>query len=661
MHFERLEVQNFASYYGDHSLDLGCHQDKPVTVVIGGNGYGKSSLFDALNWALYGDDYARQLPQKRSREIVDYVNERAVREAATDSREVEMSATLYFEHNGMHYYTTQTLITRPTRSASGEIVAARADHMSALYAITHGGNHKRLEFNSATSILDEILPSNVRDYFLFDGDRIHQLSNPGSSQEVRDAIYRVVDLELISNAIQHLSQVATEHRRQAQRDSTDALKGVEDKYSEARERESNLKQDLDGQRIEEQAIRSQIETLEAKLENLPDTSELQTRRSERAARIRMVEEQIELTTIEMRRLSGIAALNLAMEPMKNAINELESSRKKGLIPRKVSQTLLKDLLKMHTCICGTDFRDGDSVYQGLMTRLRTEQERSSGEELIELQVQLDSALDQIRNATYQLEEKDKELSQSEEIRRALDIAIKEIDDELEKLPKENVAALTGELKQRRNALITVNRKQQYLEDRIAQCKVDINDLEKRRKELAAQQEKVKRSQDRERLAQRGADTLEEMYGDFAEESRSGVEKLTKDEFSLFMQSAGGYQVELSSDYELQVLDSNGNRALQRLSMGQSQCLSLSFITAISRVSEKNPPVVIDMPFSRLDIEVHDEVSRRLPEITSQLILFLLPGTEWNEITSENLGIKASHLYRLYFDKQLGETTIESLE
>jgi DNA sulfur modification protein DndD len=94
-------------------------------------------------------------------------------------------------------------------------------------------------------------------------------------------------------------------------------------------------------------------------------------------------------------------------------------------------------------------------------------------------------------------------------------------------------------------------------------------------------------------------------------------------------------------------------------MGQSQCLSLAFITAISRVSEKNPPLVIDMPFGRLDETVHATISARLPEITSQLILFLLPNTEWNEKTKKNLKMKASHIYELEFDAVNRKTTIKA--
>jgi len=64
-----------------------------------------------------------------------------------------------------------------------------------------------------------------------------------------------------------------------------------------------------------------------------------------------------------------------------------------------------------------------------------------------------------------------------------------------------------------------------------------------------------------------------------------------------------------------------------------------------------------MPFGRLDKVVHDSISRRLPDITSQLILFLIPDIEWNEITERNLCDKSSHIYQLKFDNTHRQTTI----
>ena len=658
MLFERIELVNFASYYGEHSLDLETTPEKPVTVIIGGTGHGKSSIFDAVNWALYGEEYERDLVRRRQRKIEDYVNQRSLRESYEQDVSVEMCCTLYFEHDSLHYYISQSLCVKPTKNSKDELIPIQTDRITALYKITRGGDHVRMEYN--TIFLDEILPSNVKDYFLFDGDRIYQLSNPGSSKDVRDAIYRVVDLELIKNAVKHLNDVATEFRRSAKKQTTGELSAIETEYSEEHEKLARFKRELNDRKEEDRVLRSQIEILEDKLRELPDTSKLQARRQELEKQLVKTEEQIESQVTDLRKYSASASLAFAGGPVLSLITELDSKRQKGQIPRKVSESLLKDLLEIKKCICGTEFVDGDEIYKQLKRRLEEEGKRSSGQEFLALLYELKSSSDTVQDSILRLKEIYKEHNRLSEYYKELSIAIKQIDGELEKLPKEDIASITNELRERRNALITTNRKIEQAINRIDECERRIAELKNKREQLGKKQKEFDKLQRREDLAQRSADELDKIYEVFAEDSRKAVEELTKKEFKLFVHTAAAYTVALDENYELQILDPNGNRALQRLSMGQSQCLSLSFITAISRVSEKNPPLVIDMPFGRLDRDVHDAVSTRLPELASQLILFLIPDVEWNDVTAKNLRPKAAHIYRLKFDSdnQMTEITKE---
>ena len=49
---QTLTLCNFGSYRNEGRIELEPHGDKNVTVVVGSNGDGKSTLFFALNWAL---------------------------------------------------------------------------------------------------------------------------------------------------------------------------------------------------------------------------------------------------------------------------------------------------------------------------------------------------------------------------------------------------------------------------------------------------------------------------------------------------------------------------------------------------------------------------------------------------------------------------------
>jgi len=50
MRITHLEILNFRAFAGQHSLDL----DADAVIVVAGNGQGKTSLFDAILWALSG-------------------------------------------------------------------------------------------------------------------------------------------------------------------------------------------------------------------------------------------------------------------------------------------------------------------------------------------------------------------------------------------------------------------------------------------------------------------------------------------------------------------------------------------------------------------------------------------------------------------------------
>lgn len=365
--------------------------------------------------------------------------------------------------------------------------------------------------------------------------------------------------------------------------------------------------------------------------------------------------------ISLRKSAYISSLSFIGDDCTALINVLNEKRNKGEIPRSVSKILLEDMIKMQSCfICKKEIKEGNELYIAITDRLETERKRKSNEELLEYFFGMKDLSELIGDAMGNLKDSDVEINKYDKNIKENNLEIEQIDIELKKFPQVDIVGITRELGKLRDEHVRQSVNENQCNDRIASIEKLINEYDKQRTELAKKQHKVLSSQLRENLARTASNEIDLIYDKFAEESRVSVEKLTIEEFKKFIISSSEYEVSLNSDYELEVLDSNGNRALQRLSMGQSQCLSLAFITAISRVSEKNPPLVIDMPFGRLDETVHEVISERLPALTSQLILFLLPNTEWNDKTKRNLKPKSEFIYELEFDSKKRETKIKSL-
>ena len=647
MKLQKITVKNFASYYGETHFDLSVSQRKPIVIFVGDTGYGKTSLFDAINWTLYGEEYEKELPTIRKRSIEDFVHTKALREAAEAGKYVEMSGRLDFEHNERKYSIVRSLKGLGTltdkKPAITELISS-----TRLFEITREGNAKAIE--AAKTFLDDMLPSNVRSYFLFDGDRIYNLTNSGDNEEVRDAIYKVVDLEIIQNSIQHFRKLAYEYNREAQKKSTGELEAINTKYLAECKEVEELKKNIEDWKTEEKNVNKQIDIIDEKLIKAPESARLQEEKKNRENGVKDLKHEIHKGKLNIKDKLPLAAYGLVRNELKALQDHINKKRERGEIPKYISETLIKDLLEMRKCICDKDLDEKMSI--ALHRRLEQEKGKSGDEQQI-LEIfyglqNLPAMIDENKEHIGTIED---EINEKENNKTDLEKRIQEIDAELDGLPQENIEVLRARrkilLKDRDEILIKLENAKRDLDE----AKNRLKYLKEERLKKGKQQKEVEILQMQAELADRSASALENLYADFAELSRDEVEKLTREEFSKFVYSAQSYTINITKDFDFEVLDLNGYEALQRLSMGQRQCLSLAFILAISKVSQKNPPIVYDMPFGRLSSKVNNEIIQRLPHLAEQLILFLIPGTEWNESTQIYLREYCSHIYELEFDGQ----------
>ena len=86
MIIKKIVITNFRSYYGENTFEL----SKGLTLIIGGNGDGKTTFFEALEWLL-----------NTSLEIKELSNVSEMRKSELAIGEVDtMSVSMLFEHNG---------------------------------------------------------------------------------------------------------------------------------------------------------------------------------------------------------------------------------------------------------------------------------------------------------------------------------------------------------------------------------------------------------------------------------------------------------------------------------------------------------------------------------------------------------------------------------
>lgn len=163
------------------------------------------------------------------------------------------------------------------------------------------------------------------------------------------------------------------------------------------------------------------------------------------------------------------------------------------------------------------------------------------------------------------------------------------------------------------------------------------------------------------LAQRAADAIKDMYQTYADEMRLRIEAKTKEIFKLLIWKESHFQdVHLGPDFDLEVIDRYGKPARPELSAGERQVLSLSFITAMSRISEEEAPLVMDTPFGRLSSQPRNNITKFLPDLADQLVL-LVTDEELRDQARTNLETRIGREYRLEFDSRTSCTRIEEIK
>ena len=187
MELNYIEMSNFRQYYGNHKLEFS-KGEKNITLIIGENNAGKTGIYRALIYALYGD---RSLAQDKKADI-NLVNFQSIDETGP----VKASATVSLSHNNEDYIIKRELSgnKRGSLYSQDPNEELTMEHFNSYGDHTYYDNSKRDEIEK---IINEILDSSIKEFFLFDGEKIETLAraNKDSKKEVKNGIVKLMQID----------------------------------------------------------------------------------------------------------------------------------------------------------------------------------------------------------------------------------------------------------------------------------------------------------------------------------------------------------------------------------------------------------------------------------------------------------------------------------
>ncbi|GAB4190321.1 MAG: DNA sulfur modification protein DndD [Roseiflexaceae bacterium] len=649
MKLDRIILENFRQYFGKQRLEFASDQQRNVTVIHGVNGAGKTSLFLAINWCLYG----RSVDNVK---IVDNVGELISKELISRSNpgdRIMTSVELNFLHEGERYMARRAL--RGSRQENASVLLDQNDYFILMKARTDG---QWDTIKNPILTINAMLPSNVRTYFLFDGEKIDEFAKPESHKSVKEAIYLVLKLEILDRAKRHLEANADEYSRELRQASTGELVKLLDREAEARnERERDEAQKLELLKSIESA-RRKINDINTQLRESQNARDLQTQRDavDQALRQRRAELETLIATIRDLAITGYFAL--AQPAVDRALQILEEKRERGEIPSSIRQQFVQDLISQMRCICGRSLTDGSPEHQRLLNLLQHSLPGSLEDDVLDTSAKLLPFGERVNRQRQDVDTAMHRRTELIEAINQLEAELSDIRHQLSRSPIEEISRLEKQRKEFSDDVDSFHSQIGAIDERLGKLNKEIAQLEKEIAQAKTKEQRTNLIKTKLDLARRSANAIGEMYERFANDMRLKIEAKTKEIFKLLAWKGSHFEdVRLGPDYHLEVIDRYGTPARPELSAGERQVLSLSFIAAMSRVSEEEAPLVMDTPFGRLSSSHRNSITQHLPQLASQLVLFVT-DEELRDQARLNLEPRIGAEYRLNFDPSTSCTTID---
>lgn len=606
MKLESAHIKNF-KLLEDVELQFSVDPSKPLTVIRGENGSGKTSVLHALRWALYG---GLGIPHDM----------RLTSGLLPDSTRTHVQVRVEF--TTVDPYSDKEVKYSLIRSCEGisgpNRLVRRVNDRVQLYQRTPDGSKKIDEGKEA--LIDKILPANLSDIFFTNGDDIQRFISSGQAQRerqeaVHQAIRQILGHSDVEQAEKNLRNISRKWRRELAKDGGEELQEAnndlekfQDMTASKREKLKKIQERItrinEGIRDDERELSDiqgigDLDSIQAKIEELNnDIEHLNDQEQSIRSQIRDLLQSEQISWFFLNKL------------LEKGLNILRDLADRKIIPGTAIGVLI-DRLELGICICGEPLKRNSKHYEhvvelveeqrrktpdqqqltDLLHRARDSERRykgivDDGKHFIVLSKELQ---DSFSRCSDLLRRKEADLKLQEERRGKIDSARVQLLTDRINSNRGKINESEREYGKEEGELRGLEEQEKLAEIRAkeAENQTNLDHINKNRADVAndifrlisGTLEKLK-SEYVDHVAKRMNDIFLDIVGADPEEFSAVFTKITiNDSFDIIVHTQGGNT--LDTDNEL-------NGASQR-------ALTLSFIWALMEVASRQAPRIIDAP------------------------------------------------------------------
>lgn len=672
MKFRSLTLQNFRQFKGESTIHFSTDKEQNITVILGQNGNGKTGIFRAIMFGLYG---VKVLPQDNQSQAVELVNWQALQEA--EGRDTLATVRIEFEHLENEYTLTRRISARYENGCYIETSIPRESQFKAieLNMIAAGESQSIYDMDEVNRLIKEILPQEMSEFFFFDGEQRSSILNDSElsiteqRNTIKEEIYRMLQIEPLEDARKLVNTLISRKKKELEKNTTNIdLKQKTNEELQLIEQLEQLKlqieqleqeQDIAHQELsEKQEILNQNAAAEQLQEKLKDKKELVKLQEKRK------KELLRSTKDHIKQMSQLMIFSM-LQPEYNALRDLLANEE-----GRIALDVLKDSLMNHEC---------ELCHQSLSIEVERKLQQ-----LIE-QYKTKASTDIMQRTIYDMDNFDKQQVEIKEEIQSDFQSLSTIDEDIEKAQQvyQNIQEEFKSLQFDADALYQIRQRVIQLPNiiegyrtKISQLKVNIEDIETvKLPTLQKEIHELAKADGKTAKMRAILDKLEHLYNilnAIIEDYRQTViQSLSNQMTTLYKQLINTKDrekldhIEVTDKFDIHFINHFGYNSRSDNSQGQNQMLSLSFVLALAQYASKgrdelNFPLLIDTPFGRLDKGNRHNLIENIPLLTDQWIL-LVTDTELSQTELEYFseGQRVGANYKLVND--VNGTIIEEKE
>lgn len=659
MIFLELVLQNFGPYCGKQVINFDSRTDdknsRPIILLGGMNGGGKTTLMDAIRLALYGQ--RAQCSTRGNLSYGDFLTQCV--NSKTDPVE-KTRIELVFEHiendKPIKYRVVRTWEKNPK------------DGKDNLGVLDIRQNDEWLDtglVNIWDEYIENLLPLGISNLFLFDGEQVKELAEQETPPPlVVDAIRGLLGLELADRLAVDLDILVNRKLKEVGNSKDLAnLEEIETRLTQQQEDYQTTEEKLE-------TLKNQVEELEQKQQEAFD--KFISEGGKIAAERNQLELQQDIKTAEIEQvrqsMCELAADVLLLALIPNLLTQVQTQGEKEFRHQQVQ--ISKDLLierdqRLLTWLTQVELspiqvekiqsflvQDVDSLYAKTM-QIEAPWLLADDETLS----QLDNLIYHLQNSKISAKDKLASLKNQEEEIHTLERQV-----QIAAAP-EDYTKLRQALETAQNQVVEAKANYETIRRRLVELETIIAKSKKELSEYTVENIKHKNSEHIITSAAKVQDTLKIFREKLTLRKLNKLEEEVKNCFLYLLHKSDlVHRITIDTKtFSLSLYDLNGKPVPKhRLSAGEKQLLAIAFLWGLAKVSGHRLPVAIDTPLGRLDSSHRSNlVERYFPSASHQVILLSTDteiGKKEVETLRENEAIAREYL--LKYDSATRQTTIQ---